>query len=161
MKPDHATWNVTWTVLIQIQLNCVFFCRLYFDFVLSPAFKYKALEGVLSSFIRVLYQGRTFPAATEQKRYRLVLLWARFERALQSFSFFLCFLSWRMQTLQRFLRTWTPLMKLRARLETSGDWTQIYHQTALLFITRFLYWTFLYLLYSLSLIGIFSVICLF
>ena len=89
---------------------CIF-CRLYFDFVLSPAFKYKALVGVLSSFIRVLYQGRTFLAATEQKRYRLVLLWARFERALQSFSFF-CFLSWRMQTLQRFLRTWTPLKKL-------------------------------------------------
>ena len=30
IKPDYATWNVTWTVL-----NCVF-CGLYFDFVLSP-----------------------------------------------------------------------------------------------------------------------------
>ena len=35
--------------------------------------------------------------------------------------------------------------------ETSGDWTHKYH-TALLFITRSLYWTFLYVL---SLIGIF------
>ena len=25
IKPDHATLNVTWTVLIQIRLNCVFF----------------------------------------------------------------------------------------------------------------------------------------
>ena len=89
---------------------CIF-CGLYFDFFLSSVFKYKALVGDLSSFIRALYQGWIFLAATEQKRYRLVVLWARFERALQSFSFFLCFLSWRMQTLQRFLRTWTPLMK--------------------------------------------------
>ena len=37
----------------------------------------------------------------------------------------------------------------------SGDWTHKYHKTALLFITRFLYQTFLYLLYLLSLIGIF------
>ena len=35
--------------------------------------------------------------------------------------------------------------------ETSGDWTHKYH-TALVFITRFLYWTFLYVI---SLIGIF------
>ena len=62
----------------------------------------------------------------------------------------LCFLSWRIQTLQRFLRTWTPLMKGQA--QTSGDWTDKYHKTALLFITRPLYWTFLYLL---SFIGIF------
>ena len=62
----------------------------------------------------------------------------------------LCFLSWRIQTLQRFLHTWTPLMKGQA--QTSGDWTDKYHKTALLFITRPLYWTFLYLL---SFTGIF------
>ena len=37
----------------------------------------------------------------------------------------------------------------------SGDWTHKYHKMALLFITHFLYWTFSYLLYLLSLMGIF------
>ena len=60
IKPDHATWNVTWTVLIQIQ-----FCGLYFNFVLSLVFKYKALVGILSSSIWVLYQDRIFLAAME------------------------------------------------------------------------------------------------
>ena len=139
---------------------CIF-CGLYFDFFLSSVFKYKALVGDLSSFIRALYQGWIFLAATEQKRYRLVVLWARFERAPQSFSFFFyvffhgvckhCNDSYVLE-----LHWW------RARPETSGDWTHKYHQTALLFITGFLYWTFLYSLYLLSLIGIFfSVICLF
>ena len=53
--------------LIQIQLNCVFFCGLCFDFALSPVFKYKPLVRVLSSSIGVLYQGRIFLAATEQE----------------------------------------------------------------------------------------------
>ena len=44
-----------------------FFCGLFFDFVLSPVFKYKALVGVLSSSIWVLYQGRSFLATTERK----------------------------------------------------------------------------------------------
>ena len=69
---------------------CIF-CGLYFDFFLSSVSKYKGLVGDLSSFIRALYQGWIFLAATEQKRYRLVVLWARFERALQSFSFFFMF----------------------------------------------------------------------
>ena len=70
---------------------CIF-CRLYFDFFLSPVFKYKALVGDLSSFIRALYQGWIFLAATEQKRYRLVLLWAH---ALKSFYFFMfCFMAY-------------------------------------------------------------------
>ena len=38
-------------------------CGLYFDFVLSRVFKYKALVGVLSSSIWVLYPGRIFLAA--------------------------------------------------------------------------------------------------
>ena len=70
---------------------CIFF-GLYFDFVLSRVFKYKALVGDLSSFIRALYQGWIFLAATEQKRYRRVLLWAH---ALQSFYFFMfCFMAY-------------------------------------------------------------------
>ena len=58
-------------------LELCIFCRLYFDFFLSPVFKYKALVGDLSSFIRALYQGWIFLGATEQKRYRLVLLGRR------------------------------------------------------------------------------------
>ena len=42
-----------------------------FDFVLSPVFKYKALVGVLSSSIWVLYQGRIFLAATDRKNITL------------------------------------------------------------------------------------------
>ena len=38
-----------------------------FDFVLSLVFKYKALVGVLSSSIWVLYKGRIFLAATDRK----------------------------------------------------------------------------------------------
>ena len=128
---------------------CIF-CGLYFDFFLSSVFKYKALVGDLSSFIRALYQGWIFLAATEQKRYRLVVLWARTTKFFFFFYVFFhgvckhCNDSYVLE-----LHWW------RARPETSGDWTHKYHQTALLFITRFLYWTFLYLLYLLSLIGIF------
>ena len=32
IKPDHATWNVTRTVLFQIEL-CIIFCGLYYDCV--------------------------------------------------------------------------------------------------------------------------------
>ena len=63
--------------LIQIQLNCVFFCGLYFDFALSPVFKYKPLVRVLSSSIGVLYQGRIFLAATEQEDISNIFLSAR------------------------------------------------------------------------------------
>ena len=59
------------------------FCGLYFDFALSPVFKYKALVGVLSSPISVIYQGRIFLAATEKKKTGLFC----FERAHYMFSF--------------------------------------------------------------------------
>ena len=89
---------------------CIFF-GLYFDFVLSPVFRYKALVGVLSSSMSTLPRP-DFPGSHgAKKHYRLVLFWAR---ALQSF-YFLCLLSWRMQTLQWFLRTSTPLTKSQAR----------------------------------------------
>ena len=71
---------------------------------------------------------------------KLVLFWVR---AVQSFFFCVFF---------------HGVCKPCNEPETSWDWTPKYHRTALLFITCFLYWTFLYLL---SLIGIFSVICLF
>ena len=60
-----------------------------------------------------------------------------FEHALQSSLFFSIF----------FYGVWKPCKKP----ETSGDWTHKYHKTALLFITRFLYWTFLYLLLLITL----------
>ena len=139
---------------------CIF-CGLYFDFFLSSVFKYKGLVGDLSSFIRALYQGWIFLAATEQKRYRLVVLWARFERALSALwarttKFFFFFYVFFHGVCKHCNDSYVlELHWWRARPETSGDWTHKYHQTALLFITRFLYWTFLYLLYLLSLIGIF------
>ena len=92
IKPDHATWNVTWSLELCI------FCGFYFDFVLSPVFKYKAVVGVLCSSIGVLYQGRIFLAATERKNITDLFC---FERAHYKVFIFLCFLSWRMQTLQR------------------------------------------------------------
>ena len=39
IKPDHATWNVE---LFWSKLRCVFLGGLYYDFVSSPVFKYKA-----------------------------------------------------------------------------------------------------------------------
>ena len=72
--------------------------------------------------------------------YGLVLFWAR---ALQSSLF--CYVFFH------------GVCKPCNEPGTSGDWTHKYHNTAILFITRFLYWTFLYLLcyILLSLIGIF------
>ena len=101
---------------------CIF-CKLYFDFFLSPVFKYKALVGDLSSFIRALYQGRIFLTATEQKRYRLVLLWAH---ALQSFYFFVLFHGVCKPCNDSYV---LELHLWRARPETSGDWTHKYHQS--------------------------------
>ena len=65
-------------------------------------------------------------------------------RALQSFDIFYVF----------FHGIWKPCKEP----ETSGEWAHKCHKMALLFITHFSYWAFLYLL---SLIRIFSVICLF
>ena len=147
---NPITPHETWLELFWSKFNwTVYFLQAYFDFFLSPVFKYKALVGDLSSFIRALYQGRIFLTATEQKRYRLVLLWAH---ALQSFYFFVLFHGVCKPCNDSYV---LELHLWRARPETSGDWTHKYHQTALLFITGFLYWTFLYSLYLLSLIGIF------
>ena len=85
------------------------FCRLYFDFVLSPVFKYKTLVGVLPSHLSTLPRPHCPDSHEAKKHYLFVLFWAR---ALQ--LLFLSFLSWCMQTLQRFLCTWTPMMKGQA-----------------------------------------------
>ena len=69
-----------------------------------------------------------------KKHYQLVLFWAR---ALQSFYFLYVFFH--------------GVCKRCNKPKRSGEWTHKYRKTALLFITRFLYWTFLYIL---CLIGI-------
>ena len=93
--------------------------------------RFMACIQIQSSYIHLSTLPRPdFPGSHgAKKHYRLVLFWAR---ALQS-SYFLCFLSWRMQTCNDsyFLRT--------KRLET--ELTK-YGKTALFFITVFLYWTF-------------------
>ena len=71
-------------------LQLCIFCGLYFDFVLSPVFKYKALAGVLSSSIWVLYQGRIFLAATERKENKKTLQTCFVLRA-RTTKFFLMF----------------------------------------------------------------------
>ena len=72
---------------------------------------------------------------------KLVLFWVR---ALQSFFFYVFFFSWRMQTLQRARN----VLRLNSQISQNGTFVHY----------LFLCWTFLCLL---SLIGIFSVICLF
>ena len=114
---------------------CIF-CRLYFNFVLSPVFKYKALAGILSSSIWVLYQGRIFLAPKKTLPTCFVL-----SARNSKFLFFYVF----------FHSVCQPFNEPK----TSGNWTHKYHKMALLFITSFLYWTFFYLLYLLSLIRIF------
>ena len=122
-------------------LNCFelcILCGLYFDFVLSPvltciqiqSFGWRFIFLHLSSLPSSDFSG----SHVAKKDYRLVLFGAR---ALQSFLFCSVFFH--------------GVCKPCHEPETSGDWTHKYH-TALVFITRFLYWTFLY---AISLIGIF------
>ena len=107
-------------------------------FVLSPVLKYKALVCVLSSSIWVLYQGWIFLGPTDWKNITdLFVLSARTSKFLFFYVFF------------------HGACKPFNEPEKSGDWTHKYHKMALLFITHFLYWTLSYLLYLLSLIGIF------
>ena len=84
-----------------------------FDFVLSPVFKYKALVGVLSSSIWVLYQGRIFLAATDRKNITDLFC---FERAHFIVFLYIIFLSWRMQTLQQAWNVW----RLNSQISQDG-----------------------------------------
>ena len=107
-------------------------------FVLSPVLKYKALVCVLSSSIWVLYQGWIFLGPTDWKNITdLFVLSARTSKFLFFYVFF------------------HGACKPFNEPKKSGDWTHKYHKMVLLFITHFLYWTFFYLLYLLSLIWIF------
>ena len=129
--------SFVWTrVLIQL---CIF-CGLYFDCVQIQSFSGHFIFLHLSTLPRSDFPG----SQGAKKRYRLVLFrWVR-AKFLVFYVFFY------------------GVCKPCNEPETSGDWTHKYHKAALLLITLSLYWTFLYLLYLLSLyVGIFSVICLF
>ena len=135
INPDYTTWNVTWTVLTQIQLNCVFFAGYISIFVLSPVFKYKALVCVLSSSIWVLYQGWIFLGPTDWKNITDLFC---FKRAHFKVFVFLCFLSWRMQTFQRAQKVW------RLNSQISQDGTFVYYPFFVLNILLFTLFTFSY-----------------
>ena len=129
--------SFVWTrVLIQL---CIF-CGLYFDCIQIQSFSGHFNFLHLSTLPRSDFPG----SQGAKQRYRLVLFrWVR-AKFLVFYVFFY------------------GVCKPCNEPETSGDWTHKYHKAALLLITLSLYWTFLYLLYLLSLyIGIFSVICLF
>ena len=109
---------------------CIF-CGLYFDFVLSPVFKYKGFSGRfivphLGNFPR-----SDFPGSHREKKTGLFC----FERAHYKVLYFF------------YVFTLRGVCKPSNEPETSGDWTHKYQKTALSVITRFLYWTFLYSLY--------------
>ena len=69
---------------------------------------------VFSSSIWVLYQGRIFLAATERKNITDLFF---FLSASTTKFFFLCFLSWRMQTLQRARNVW----RLNSQISQDGS----------------------------------------
>ena len=113
---------------------CIFYW-LYFDFVLLPVFKYKAFVGVLSSSIWVLYQGQIFLAAMERKNITDLFC---FERAYLKVFIFWCFLSWRMQTLQRARNVW------RLNSQISQDDTFVHCPFFVLNVLFFILFTFSY-----------------
>ena len=122
----HETWlelfwsKFTWTV---------YFLPAVFRFLFIACIQIKRFRGRfifphLSNLPRSDFPGSHWA----KTHYRLALFWAR---TTKFFIFFVFFHG-----------VWKPCKEP----ETSGDWTHKYHKTALLFITRFLYWTFLYLL---------------
>ena len=109
IKPDHATWNVTWTVLIQIRFRFIACIQI-------QSFSGRFIFLYLSTLPRSNFPG----SHGSKKHYRLVLFRAR---SLQSF-FYILF-------------SFHGVCKPCNEPETSGDWTHKYHKTALLFITVF------------------------
>ena len=109
--------------------NSISFYRLYSNTKLQWAFYLPLFEYFTKD--EFSWQPRI------EKHYRLVLFRAR---SLHSFLYII-FLSWRIQTLQRAWNVW------RLNSQISQDGTFVHY--------RFLYWTFFYLIYLLSLMGIF------
>ena len=90
IRPNHTTLNVTWAVLIQSQLNCVFFGEQYFDFILFPVFKYKALGGCFIFLHLSTLPRPDFPGSDgTEKKITNILFWVR---TLQSFFFMFSFM---------------------------------------------------------------------
>ena len=110
IRPDHTTWNVTWTVLFQIRSFSGRFIFLHLS--TSPRSDFPGSHGVKK------HEGTCF------------VLNARTTK----FWYFLCFLSWHMETLQWARNVW----RVSSQMSQDG--------------TCFSYWAFLYLL---SLVRIF------
>ena len=128
----------TWLELFWSKFNwSVYFLRAVCRFRFNCLFKYKAIVDVLSSSIWVLYHGLIFLASTEQRNITDLFC---FERDHCKAFIFFSFMAFH------------DVCKPCDEPKTSEDWTHKYHKTAFLFVTRFLYWIFLYLL---SLIAIF------
>ena len=117
---------MTWTVLIQIRFRFIACIQI-------QSFSGRFIFLYLSTLPRSNFPG----SHGSKKHYRLVLFRAR---SLHSFLYII-FLSWRMQTLQRAWNVW------RLNSQISQDGTFVHY--------RFLYWTFFYLIYLLSLMAIF------
>ena len=154
IKPDHATLNVTWTVLIQIRLNCVFFAGCIPH---PPPLRFMVCNQIQSScsgrfiFLHLSTLPRPdFPGSHgAKKHYQLVFFWAR---ALQSF-YFLCFLSWSMQTCNdSYVLEARNVWRLNSQIWQDGTF----------FITIFcIEHSLLFTLFSFSYLNFVSVICLF
>ena len=101
IKPDHSTWNVTW-VLIQILLSCVAFFSAAFRFSSFTCIPIHTFSGRFFFLHFSTLPRPDFPAAMERKNITNLFC---FERTLYKVFIFwlLCFLSWRMQTLQTFI----------------------------------------------------------
>ena len=123
---------------MKCDLNCFdsnsielyIFCRLYFDFVLSSVFKHKVVLAVLSSAIWVLYQGRIFLRLVATGRKNITDLFECTQYKVSIFFFMFSFVV--------YANLATSLKRLETELKNI--------KTALLFITWFLCWIFLYFL---------------
>ena len=85
IRPDHTTWNVTWTVLFQIRSFSGRFIFLHLS--TSPRSDFPGSHGVKK------HEGTCF-----------VL-----NALTTKFWYFLCFLSWHMETLQWAWNVWSEL----------------------------------------------------
>ena len=115
----------------------VYFCRLYFDFFLSQVIKYKALVGVLSSYVWVLYQGRIFLVARERKNI-IELFFFLSARTTKIVFLIWCFLSWSIETFQRARNVW------RLNSHISQEDTFVHYPRFVLNIPLFTSFTFSY-----------------
>ena len=101
IKPNRSTWNVTW-VLIQILLSCVAFFSAVFRFSSFTCIPIRSFSGRFFFLHFSTVPRPDFPAAMERQNITNLFC---FECALYKVFIFLllCFLSWRMQTLQTFI----------------------------------------------------------